>query len=214
MKKVLLLISVVAILTMVAAPAALACGGHGGKGMGHAMVLCPCMKEKLALTDDQVKKVEALKEAFHKKMAPAMKKIKAKKEEMMKLWMAAKPSRKAILAKKAQMRKIKMKMNTAKVDVRLKMLKILTADQKKKMAEVMKTCATDCKGMGKGCPEGCTCPKCKGGCPEGCTCPKCKGAKACPEGCTCPKCAKKAETKPAPKKGGCEGCPGDCGHKH
>ena len=184
MKKVLLTLSVVAILTMAAAPAALACGPHAGKTMGHAMVLCPCMKEKLALTEDQVKKVEALKEAFHKKIAPNMKKIKAKREEMMKLWMAAKPSRKAILAKKAQIRKIGMKMSTAKVDVRLKMIKILTADQKKKMGEAMKAGGCDCKG------------------------------KACPEGCKCPKCAKKAEAKPAPKKGGCEGCPGDCGHKH
>ncbi|HUU02811.1 MAG TPA: periplasmic heavy metal sensor [Myxococcota bacterium] len=185
MKKVLLLLSVVAILTMAAAPAALARGGHAGMGMGAGMALCPCMKEKLALTEDQVKKVDELKAGFEKKIAPDMKKLKTKKEEMMKLWMAAKPNRKAILTKKAQINKIKMKVGTLKVDAHLKMLKILTADQKKKMGEVMKTCATDCKGM------------------------------AHHEGCTCPKCAKKdaAGDKPAEKKPDCEGCPGDCGHK-
>ncbi|MBW1811157.1 MAG: periplasmic heavy metal sensor, partial [Deltaproteobacteria bacterium] len=182
MKKVMLLLSVVAILMLAAAPAALACGhpGHAGKEVG----MISCMTEKLGLSADQQKKVDEIKKSMLKKVAPDMAKLSAMKGEMMKLWQAAKPSRKAILAKQAKIQKVMLKLGTLKVDAHLKLLKILNADQKKRLGEQMKA-----HHKVGGCP---------GGCPEGCTCPACK--------------AKAAGDKPAKKKHDCKGCPGDCKH--
>ncbi|MFC1654607.1 Spy/CpxP family protein refolding chaperone [Myxococcota bacterium] len=191
MKKFILGLSLLALLTLAAAPAALACEKGGCKG--HGMVMCSCFDKKLGLSDDQQKKIDALRQKTEKKAAPAMKNIKAKKAEMQALWAAAKPSRKAILAKQAQIRKIKQKLGVIKVDAHLALLKILTAEQKQTLIKEKETC---CKGGTH--PEGCQCPGCKGhGHPAGCDCPGCK--------------KKAAAEQPAEKKPGCKGCPG-CPH--
>lgn len=194
MKKALLGLSIVAIMMLAAAPAALA----GGMGHGHmtGMALCPCMDKKLGLSEDQQKKVDALRQKTEKKTAADIKKMKALKAAMKELWKAAKPSRKAILAKQAQIHKIKRKLGTAKVDAHLAFLKILTAEQKATLDKEMATC---CQGQGH--PAGCQCPHCKGmgqGCPKGCQCPKCK--------------QKAAADQPA-KDTPCQGCPKkECPH--
>jgi len=155
MKKYLALLSVVALLTLVAAPAALAC--EKGKWAGAGMVMCKCFDKKLGLTDDQQKKLDALRQKTEKKAAAHMKKLKVKIPEMKALWTAAKPSRKAILAKQAQIRKIKQKLGVIKVDAHLAILKILTAEQKQTLIKEKETCCT-----GGACPKGCDCPTCKG----------------------------------------------------
>lgn len=154
MKKVLFLLSIVALLMLAAAPAALAC--EKGKWAGSGMVLCTCFDKKLGLSDDQQKKLDALRQKIEKKAAPHMKKLKAKFTEIKALWTAAKPSRKAILAKQAQIRKIKQKLGVINVDAHLALLKILTAEQKQTLIKEKETC---CKGQAH--PKGCQCEGCK-----------------------------------------------------
>jgi Spy/CpxP family protein refolding chaperone len=192
MRKVLLGLSVVALLTLAAAPAALACEKGGCKG--HSMVMCQCFDKKLGLSEDQQKKLDALRAKTEKKAAPHMKKLMAAKEAIKALWTADKPRRKAILVKMNQIHAMKKKLGVIKLDAHLALIKILTAEQKQTLMKEKETC-------------------CKGGAhPEGCTCPKCKGeAKGCPPGCQCPKCKQKAA-----KDSGCKDCPKkDCPHhKH
>lgn len=190
MKRAILGLSVVAIFMLAAAPAALACGKGGCQG--HSLVMCTCFDKKLGLSEDQQKKLGELRQKTEKKAAPLMTKIKAKKEEMHKLWTAKKPSRKAIIAKKNQIHALKNKLGVMKIDAHLALIKILTDEQRQTLMKEKETC-------------------CKGGAhPEGCTCPKCKGeAKGCPPGCQCPKCKQKA----AAKDSGCQDCPKkDCPH--
>ena len=154
MKKYLALLSVVALVMLVLAPAALAC--EKGECAGTGMVLCTCFDKKLGLSDDQQKKLDALRQKTEKKAAPHMKQLKAKFPEIKALWTAAKPSRKAILAKQAQIRKIKQKLGVIRVDAHLALHKILTTEQKQTLMKEMEACHS-----GKGCPEGCDCPGCK-----------------------------------------------------
>ena len=154
MKKFLLGLSILALLTLAAAPAALAC--EKGECKGHGMVMCSCFDKKLGLSDDQQKKIDALRQKTEKKTAPDMKKIKAKWVEIKALWTAAKPSRKAILAKQAQISKIKRKLGVIKVDAHLALLKILTPEQKQTLIKEKETC---CPGGAH--PHGCDCPGCK-----------------------------------------------------
>ena len=176
MKKIFLLLSIVALLMLVVAPAALAC--KKGTCAGPGMVMCTCFDKKLALSDDQQKKLDELRQKTGKKAAADMKKLKAKFPELKALWTAAKPSRKAILAKQAQIRKIRQKLGVIKVDAHLALHKILTTEQKQTLIKEMEACHS-----GKGCPEGCGCPHCK---PKAGTQPpagKKPGCKGCPGDC-------------------------------
>jgi Spy/CpxP family protein refolding chaperone len=189
MKKALLGLSIVAIFVLAAAPAALACEKGGCKG--HSMVMCQCFDKKLGLSEDQQKKLDALRAKTEKKAAPHMKKLMAAKEAIKALWAADKPRRKAILVKMNQIHAMQKKLGVVKLDAHLALIKILTAEQKQTLMKEKETC-------------------CKGGVhPKGCTCPKCKGeAKGCPPGCQCPKCKQKAA-----KDSGCKDCPKkDCPH--
>jgi Spy/CpxP family protein refolding chaperone len=119
------------VLTLSFATVALAGEGHHGKKGGHG--LCPKMIEKLNLTADQQKKAAGLQLAFKKVAAPAKAQIEVKHAELKALWMSEKPNRSNILAKQAEIFAEKKKIKTAKVDLHLGLLKILTKKQKKAM---------------------------------------------------------------------------------
>lgn len=174
MRKVFLGLSIVILFTLAAAPAALACEKGGCKG--HSMVMCTCYDKKLGLSDDQQKKIDALRQKTEKKAAPHMKKLMAAKEAIKTLWTADKPKRKAILVKMNQIHALKKKLGVIKLDAHLALIKILTAEQKQTLMKEKETC---CKGEGKGCPPGCQCPKCKQKAAKGSGCKDCP-KKDCP----------------------------------
>jgi Spy/CpxP family protein refolding chaperone len=106
--------------------------GRGGKGMGPHM-----MMKALDLTAEQQQQVEALRDDFDQVREPLREQVQAKKTEMWALWKVESPDRDAILAKHAEIDAIKRQLREAKVDFRLAVHGLLTAEQRAKAAEMM-----------------------------------------------------------------------------
>ena len=156
MRKSIVFASITAVLLLAAAPAALACGMTGYTG--HSLVMCSCFDKKLGLSEDQQKRIDALRAKTGKKCAPLIAKLKAKKEELKKLWTAKKPKRNVIIAKKNQIYALKKKLSVIKTDAHLALNKILSDEQRQTLMKEKDTC---CQVEGKSCPPGCQCPQCK-----------------------------------------------------
>jgi Spy/CpxP family protein refolding chaperone len=92
---------------------------------------------ELNLTPQQQKQIAELKLAEKKLVAPAKAELSIKESELKILWMSDNPNRKEILAKQDEIAAIHKKLQEAKVDFRLGMLKILTPEQQKKVRETM-----------------------------------------------------------------------------
>jgi Spy/CpxP family protein refolding chaperone len=92
---------------------------------------------EMNLTPQQHKQIAELKLAEKKLVAPAKAELSIKKDELKMLWMSDNPNRKDILAKQDEINAIHKKIQEAKVDFRLGMMKILTPEQQKKMREMM-----------------------------------------------------------------------------
>jgi Spy/CpxP family protein refolding chaperone len=92
---------------------------------------------ELNLTPQQHKQIAELKLAEKKLVAPAKAELSIKESELKILWMSDNPSRKELLAKQDEIAALDKKIQEAKVDFRLGMLKILTPEQQKKAREMM-----------------------------------------------------------------------------
>ena len=130
---------------------------------GYELGFCGCKIKELGLSAEQEKKLTAHREKTKKQAQPILKALKAKREEMKRLWQAEKPQRKAILAKQAQMDNVRKKLRSLKVDARLRLLDLLNPEQKKKVREYWAIHQAH-KGHGHhpcGHPQDCSCPHCK-----------------------------------------------------
>ncbi len=92
---------------------------------------------ELNLTPQQHKQIAELKLAEKKLVAPAKAELSIKKSELKILWMSDTPNRKELLAKEDDIAAVHKKIQEAKVDFRLGMLKILTPEQQKRVREMM-----------------------------------------------------------------------------
>lgn len=192
-------------------------GGHGGKHgenhgkggkMGHAFWKSPEVAKQLALTDVQIKKIEAIHENVMKTGEAVRKEMKDLKGTMKEAFKATPVDAAKV---KAIAEKISVKKNAIflmHVQMKAETMNVLTAAQKTKLFEMKPGMGGDCK-CGKGgdckCGADCKCDKAGGDC-------KCAKGGDCKCGADC-KCDKAGgDCKCDKAAGGCKcgeagGCP-------
>jgi Spy/CpxP family protein refolding chaperone len=103
-------------------------GGHG-RGMGFL--------ERLDLTDAQWKQVEVLKDQTEDKLDPVHNQLDKLRNEMHTLWTESKPDQKKILATMKKMEPLREQIRTAHVELRLKVIALLTPAQNAERIKMM-----------------------------------------------------------------------------
>jgi Spy/CpxP family protein refolding chaperone len=132
MKKITLTLTAV-LAGLLLTTSAFAWGPGPGKGRGYG----PCGNaglEKLNLTDDQKAKIEALQDANDKATRPVREKIFDKSVELRRLWLQANPDKGKISAAQKELRTLRNEMEDKTTALRLDINKVLTPEQKDKLA--------------------------------------------------------------------------------
>lgn len=99
------------------------CGYRGEAGL-----------EKLALTDEQKAKIEALQDANYKAARPVREKMFDKSVELRRLWLQANPDKDKIAAAQKELRTLRNEMEDKVTALRLEIRKVLTPEQNEKLA--------------------------------------------------------------------------------
>jgi Spy/CpxP family protein refolding chaperone len=134
-------------------------GMQGMQGMMHGAAMPD-------LTPEQQEKMDALRTAHIKAMAPLHADLKVKEIEIEALWRADEPDAKKIVAKVKEMGDIREKMEVASINHRFEMRKVLTPEQRKAMKKM--GMGPGMMGKGKGCGKrGMMRGPMGGGCPMG-----------------------------------------------
>jgi Spy/CpxP family protein refolding chaperone len=123
------------------AQAPMACGMQGMTGMAGMM---PDM------TPGQLEKMDALRTAQVKAMAPLHADLKVKEIELQALWRADEPDAKQIIAKVKEIGAIQEKIQIAQVNHRFEMRKLMTPEQRKAMKKMGMGPGMMGRGMGCG----------------------------------------------------------------
>lgn len=132
MKKLTLTLTAVA-LGLLLASQAFAWGPGPGKDKGYGT----CREtglERLNLTDNQKAKIEALQNANAKATKPLREKIFDKSVELRRLWLQANPDKDKITAAQKELRNLREQMEDKVTALRLEIHKMLTPEQKEKLA--------------------------------------------------------------------------------
>lgn len=118
--------------------------GYGpGMGFGPGPGICPApygpgyflgaWAANLNLTAEQVQKMQALREAFWKEIAPVQSELVSKRLELRSLWLQPNPDRDKILAKQKEINALREKVQEKAIKHRLEMRQILTPEQQAKL---------------------------------------------------------------------------------
>jgi periplasmic protein CpxP/Spy len=132
MKKLTLTLTAV-ILGLLLASQAFAWGPGPGKDKGYGT----CREsglERLNLTDNQKAKIEALQNANAKATRPLREKMFDKSVELRRLWLQANPDKDKITAAQKELRTLREQMEDKVTALRLEIHKMLTPEQKEKLA--------------------------------------------------------------------------------
>lgn len=108
------------------------CGGFGGPA-------------SLNLTGDQQTKIDALRESHWKDAAPLREQMFSKRDALRKLWLEPNPDKAKIEAAQKELRALRDQMQDKGTAYRLEKLKVLTPEQKEKLAAF-----AGAKGFGPG----------------------------------------------------------------
>jgi len=122
------------------AQAPMACGMQG-------MMPAPAIPD---LTPDQLDKMDALRTAQVKVMAPLQADLKVKEIELQALWRADEPDAKMIIAKVREIGDVREKMEVARINHMFDVAKLLTPEQRKAMKKMGMGCGMMGEGMGRG----------------------------------------------------------------
>jgi len=123
------------------AQAPMACGMRGMPAMAGMM---PDM------TPEQQEKIDALRVAQVKQMAPMRADLKVKEIELDALWRADEPDAKKIVAKVKEIGEIKEKIEIARINHQFEVRKLLTPEQRKAMKKMGMGPGMMGRGMGRG----------------------------------------------------------------
>lgn len=121
------------------APAAPPAGGPGmaqpgGPGcMGMGLGFGPKMAQQLGLTQDQLTRLQAIKQDCAKATQPLREQMQTKMTEMKQLWMADQPNAAAIKAAAADMDALRAEVRNICIDYAIAGYNVLTPDQKAKL---------------------------------------------------------------------------------
>lgn len=126
-----------------AAKAPMACGMKGMQGMMPG----PAMPD---MTPEQQEKIDALRVAQVKQMAPMRADLRVKEIELDALWRADEPDAKKIIAKVKEIGDIKQKIEIARINHQFEVRKLLTPEQRKAMRKMGMRPGMMGRGMGRG----------------------------------------------------------------
>ena len=139
MKKIILAVTMVALL----ATAGLVMAQDWGKGSGMGMGYGPHsggahsggsgLWGALNLTPEQMQKMQALRESFLKEKIPLRNELMLKRVELRGLWIQTNPDEAKILAKQKEMNALRAQLGKKVTKFRLEMRKILTQEQQAKL---------------------------------------------------------------------------------
>lgn len=135
MKKTIITILAIAVLTVASLSFAQGWGRGAGIGTG------PCAFGNypgaavagLNLTPEQTQKMQALRETHWKEIAPLQNELITKRIELRSLWSQPTPDREKILAKQKEVNVLREKIQEKATKHRLEMRQILTPDQQAKL---------------------------------------------------------------------------------
>jgi Spy/CpxP family protein refolding chaperone len=127
--------SLLALLIVAAfATTALAYGPGRGPGKGFQGRGDYRGQTALNLSEEQNAKINALREAHWKEVAPLQEQVTAKRDALRKLWLEPNPDQAKITAAQKELRTLRDQMQDKGTAARLEKLKVLTPEQKEKMA--------------------------------------------------------------------------------
>jgi Spy/CpxP family protein refolding chaperone len=132
MKKITLTLTAV-LAGLLLTTSAFAWGPGPGKGRGYG----PCGNaalERLNLTDDQKVKIQSLQDANYKATKPVREKIFDKSVELRRLWLQTDPDKGKISAAQKELRTLRNGMEDKATALRFEVDKVLTPEQKDKLA--------------------------------------------------------------------------------
>jgi len=124
------------------------CGVGPGCGMG--MGVGPMMARELNLTQDQIARMQQLRDDYLAATKATREQLQAKCRQMCALWTAAQPDAGQIKALAADMDALRAELRDAGIDHRIAALGVLTAEQRTKLQEMLKNSAAKCAEMGCG----------------------------------------------------------------
>jgi Spy/CpxP family protein refolding chaperone len=90
--------------------------------------------DSLNLTDEQKSRIEALELAHQKEVRPIREKMFDKSVELRRLWLEIDPNRNKINSKQKEVRALRDQLEDKRTAFRLEVNKVLTAEQKEKLA--------------------------------------------------------------------------------
>jgi Spy/CpxP family protein refolding chaperone len=125
--------------------------GLYGRGSGHAFGLNldrGRLARELNLTADQKAQIQQIRQDFLNSTASTREQLKAKKQEMMTLWMADQPDPVAIKSVAMQIHELMGQMIDPAVDHALAAYNVLTPQQKAKLHTIISSHAGAGRGMG------------------------------------------------------------------
>ena len=110
-------------------------GRKGGRSMRgeRGLGISPRMAEELELSEEQTAAIKAIRDAFHEESSEARAAVADIRSELRELWSADEPDKEAILAKMDEMQAEKRAMSVARVEAKLDVLAVLSAEQKAEM---------------------------------------------------------------------------------
>jgi len=129
MKKLTILVTVVALTALLAA-SALAFGPGKGRGDGYCR---ETSWTKLNLTDEQKAKIEARETEFNKEIKPVREKMFDKSVQLRRLWLEANPDKDKIASLQKEVRKLRDEMHDKITNLRLEIRQLLTPEQQEKL---------------------------------------------------------------------------------
>ena len=96
------------------------------------------LAQRLGLDAEQKRQFQTNRQQKRQVIQPLKKQLKAKRQELRRLWQGDAPNRDAILAKHAEMDHIRSQIRSVRIDSRLAMHSLLTPEQRHMFEQVMK----------------------------------------------------------------------------
>lgn len=119
-----------------------------GLGLGLCWALPEILKQKLGLTDEQIKKLTELRTEYLNKVSKLAAELAAKQAELRALWLSPKPDEKRIRELTEQIAKLQSELAIERVNYQLEFREILTPEQLSKLPTLFGRWAPPGPGFG------------------------------------------------------------------
>jgi len=133
MNKKTLITTLTLIATVAFAGTAFAQGPGRGHGRGHRMFR---HLEQLGLSAEQSAQIQELRQQHRAQVAPFREQMRNERRAMRELWQSDAPDRAAIIAQHNVIAEIREQMAIARIDLRLAVFQLLTAEQRSQLRDM------------------------------------------------------------------------------